>query len=71
MMGAQISPEQVRLLTNRARSEEAERQAAEAKALIEPTATQVCKQREVSCDAVNRRSSKDQSCCWWALTVAR
>lgn len=45
LCGAQISPEQVRLLTNRAGSAEAQRQAAEAKALVEPTAAQVRKQR--------------------------
>lgn len=46
LCGAQISPEHVRRLTNRTGSQEAVRQAAEAKAIIEPTAAQVRKQRE-------------------------
>lgn len=44
--GAQMSPEHVRRLTNRAGSEEAARQATEAKAIVEPTAAQLRKQRE-------------------------
>lgn len=46
LCGAQISPEHVRRLTNRTGSQEAVRQAAEAKAIVEPTAAQVRKQRE-------------------------
>ncbi len=46
LCGAQISPEHVRRLTNRTGSQEAVRQAAEAKAIVEPSAAQVRKQRE-------------------------
>ena len=46
LCGAQISPEHVRRLTNRRGSQEAARQAAEAKAVIEPSAAQVRKERE-------------------------
>ncbi len=46
LCGAQISPEHLRRLTNRAGSREALRQVEEAKALLEPTAAQVRKQRE-------------------------
>lgn len=44
--GAQISAEHVRRLTNRAGSQEAVRQAAEAKTIVAPSAAQVRKQRE-------------------------
>ncbi len=46
LCGAQMSPEHVRRLTNRIGSQEAARQAAEATAIVEPTAAQVRKQRE-------------------------
>lgn len=45
LCGAQISAEQVRRLTNRAGSLEDARQDTEAKSIVEPTTTQVRKQR--------------------------
>jgi len=47
LCGAQISAEHLRRLTNRAGSPEALRQAEEAKVLLEPTAAQVRRQREI------------------------
>jgi hypothetical protein len=46
LCGAQISPEHVHRLTTRRGSQEAARQVAEAKAVVEPSAAQVRKQRE-------------------------
>lgn len=56
LCGAQISPEHVRRLTNRRGSQEALRQAAEAKAVVEPSAAQVRKQREIE----GRRQGKQK-----------
>lgn len=47
LCGAQISAEHLRRLTNRAGSREALQQAEEAKILLEPTAAQVRRQREI------------------------
>jgi hypothetical protein len=57
LCGAQISSEHVRRLTNRVGSQEAVCQAAEAKAVVEPSATQVRKQQE---SEVRQRSKKRQ-----------
>ena len=57
LCGAQISPEHLRRLTNRAGSREALRQVKEAQALVEPTAVQMRKQRELE---LGGRSPKQQ-----------
>jgi hypothetical protein len=58
LCGAQISPEHLRRLTNRAGSQEALRQVEEAKALVEPTAAQVRQQREAELRGRTRKKQK-------------
>ncbi len=58
LCGAQISPEHLRRLTNRAGAQEALRQGEEAKALVEPTAAQVRKQREAGLRGRDRKQQQ-------------
>lgn len=67
LCGAQISPEHLRRLTNRAGSREALRQAEEAKALVEPTAAQVRKQREVELRGQPAKQQKRPELLWVGL----
>lgn len=67
LCGAQISPEHLRRLTNRAGSQEALQQVEEAKALVEPTAAQVRKQREVELRGRPRKKQKRPEMLWVGL----
>ena len=58
LCGAQISPEHLRRLTNRAGSQEALRQIEEAKALVEATAAQIRHQREAELRDRDRKKQK-------------